>query len=117
MSIFDKGLITILVCSAVFCLLSIPLMLRKVPRNPVYGYRTRATLRDETLWYEANAYFGSTFLVATVVSACIAVALHQWQGLAERTYLGVSVALLAMPVLVAALLTGRFVRALEAGAR
>ena len=114
MSIYDKGLITILICSVVFSLLSIPLILRRVPRNPVYGYRSRVTLSDDALWYKINAYFGMRFLVATLLSACVAVALHQWQGLAPQAYLKLSVVLLAAPALVAWMLTARFVRAIGA---
>ncbi|PKN26404.1 MAG: hypothetical protein CVU64_17870 [Deltaproteobacteria bacterium HGW-Deltaproteobacteria-21] len=110
MSVFDKGLITILVCSAIFCLLSIPLIFRRVPRNPVYGYRTRATLSSDTLWYEANAYFGSRFLVASVLSSCVAFALHVWGAIPPATYLKVSILLLVAPVVAAWLLTARFVR-------
>jgi uncharacterized membrane protein len=114
MSVFAKGLITILVCSAVFAVLAIPLILRKVPPNPVYGYRTRATLSDEALWYEVNAYFGVRFLVASLVSAFVAVALFEWHGLSPRTYLDVSIVLLLAPVALAGLLTSRFVRAIHA---
>jgi uncharacterized membrane protein len=110
MSVFDKGLITILVTCAVFSVVSIPLVLRKVPRNPVYGYRTRATLSDDKVWYEVNTYFGSRFLVASVLSACIAVAIHIWGGIPPATYLKVSVVLLVAPVVAAWLLTARFVR-------
>jgi len=39
-----KALITILICDAVFAIIAIPLMLRKVPRNVVYGFRIKATL-------------------------------------------------------------------------
>jgi uncharacterized membrane protein len=115
MSVFDKGLVTILVCAAVFSLLSIPLIFRRMPRNPVYGYRTRATLSDDALWYKANAYFGFRFLAASLLSACIAVALHEWQGLSPQAYLKVSVVLLVTPVVVAGLLTSRFVRAISSG--
>jgi uncharacterized membrane protein len=112
MSVYDKGLITIFVCSAVFCLLSIPLILRKVPRNPVYGYRTRTTLRNDTIWYEANAYFGLRFLIATIVSDCIAVAVREWLSISPDTYLKLSIVFLVAPVVVAGLLTARFVRAI-----
>jgi uncharacterized membrane protein len=114
MSVFAKGLITILGCSAVFAALSIPLILRKVPPNPVYGYRTRATLNDEALWYEVNAYFGVRFLVASLVSAFVAVGLFEWRGLSPAAYLDVSIALLLAPVAIAGLLTSRFVRAIQA---
>ena len=36
--------------------LSIPLILRWVPRNRVYGFRVAATLRDDGIWYEINAH-------------------------------------------------------------
>ena len=72
MTVYEKGLLTILACDALFVLLSIPLVLRKVRPNVVYGYRTRAILADESLWYEANAYFGSRFIVACLVSAAAA---------------------------------------------
>lgn len=35
--------------------LSIPLILRWVPRNRLYGFRVAATLRDDGIWYEINA--------------------------------------------------------------
>jgi len=38
--------------------LSIPIMLRKIPPNLWYGLRTVETLRDENVWYEANARSG-----------------------------------------------------------
>jgi len=78
MSVFEKGLITISVCCGLFVALSIPLILRKVPPNHVYGYRTRATLSTEALWYEANAYFGRWFVTASVLAAATAAALYLW---------------------------------------
>jgi hypothetical protein len=117
MSVFDKGLITIFVCSAVFCLLSIPLIFRKVPRNPLYGYRTRATLSNDTIWYEANAYFGLRFLIGTILSDCIAVAVRELLYIPPDTYLKLSIVLLVAPVVVAGLLTARFVRAISTGCR
>ena len=41
----------------VLILLSIPLLLRWVPRNCVYGFRIPATLRSDAVWYDANALF------------------------------------------------------------
>ncbi len=106
---YEKRLQTILACDALFVLLSIPLVLRKVRPNVVYGYRTRATLADETLWYEANAYFGSRFIVACLVSAAAAWALARPGLLPPDTFLPVSVVLLGAPVAMAGILTTRFV--------
>jgi hypothetical protein len=41
----------------ILVLVSIPLLFRWVPRNRLYGFRTAATLRDEAIWYEVNAWF------------------------------------------------------------
>ena len=115
MTIYEKGLLTILACDALFILLSIPLVLRKVRPNVVYGYRTRATLADESLWYEANAYFGSRFIVACLVSAAAAWYLARPGLFPPDTFLPVSVVLLGAPVAVAGVLTSRFVARLERG--
>ncbi len=115
MTIFDKGLTTVLTCDALFILLSIPLALRKVKPNVVYGYRTRATLSDEAVWYEANAYFGQRFLAASLVSAAVAWYLSDSALLSPQAYLPVSVVLLGAPVAVAGILTSRFVGKLTKG--
>ena len=117
MSVFEKGLITICVCCALFVVVSLPLIFRKVPRNPIYGYRTRATLSDDSLWYEANACFGRWFLVMSVLASGTAVALDLWRGMSPGAYLKISVVLLVTPVVVAGLLTGHFVRSWLAGGR
>lgn len=112
MSVFEKGLITIEACNALFALISVPLIFRWVPRNVIYGYRTRATLSDDALWYEANAYFGRAFLAGSIVSALAGVVLYTWQGIAPDFFLQASVAVLVVPTLLAALATARFVRSL-----
>lgn len=110
MTASGKGLVTVLACSAVFTLVAIPLVLRWVPRNRVYGYRTRLTLSSDALWYRVNAYFARRFIVATGVSAGIAVALYRWPVLSPGSYLRVSVVLLVAPAVVACVLAGRFAR-------
>jgi uncharacterized membrane protein len=112
MTIFEKGLVTVLACDALFIALSIPLVLRKVGPNVVYGYRTRATLGDEELWYAANEYFGGRFIVASLVSAAAAWYVSRSGLLSADTFLPVSVVLLGAPVLIAGILTSRFVRRL-----
>lgn len=117
MSIFEKGLITICVLYAVFCVVSLPLIFRKVPRNPVYGYRTRATLSDDELWYEANAYFGRWLVILSFLAVFAAVALYFWRGVSPETYMNLSIVLMIAPVTVAAILTRFFVRSWSGGGR
>jgi hypothetical protein len=42
----------------VLVLTSLPLIFRWVPPNRFYGLRIRATLRNESVWYDANALSG-----------------------------------------------------------
>ncbi|MBD3369861.1 hypothetical protein GF402_05800 [Candidatus Fermentibacteria bacterium] len=46
----------------------VPMMLRKIKPNVIYGFRTRKTLSDQTVWYEANAYAGKAMVIAGMVS-------------------------------------------------
>lgn len=43
-----------------FVALGYPLVLRRIPPNPFYGFRTPRTMKpgNERIWYEANAYTG-----------------------------------------------------------
>jgi len=109
MTVFEKGLITMAGCAALFAVLAIPLMLRMVPRNVVYGYRTRATLTDDALWYAANAHFGRGLLIASVISIVALWVLYTTQTLSPQMFLGASVAALVVPSAIAGLVTARFV--------
>jgi uncharacterized membrane protein len=48
---------------------SVPLALRLIPPNPVYGFRTRFTRSDPRVWYDANAFVGRLMVFASIVSA------------------------------------------------
>ena len=113
MSVYEKGLATILACNGLFALVSLPLVFRKVPRNGLYGYRTRATLLERLRVVRGQR------VLRTAVPA------RERRDLPARrsfstarcsldpgTYLKVSVALLVAPALIAALLTSRYVRTL-----
>jgi hypothetical protein len=113
-SVFEKGLVTVLACDAVFALIAVPLVLRKIRRNFFYGFRTRATLADDFVWYEANAHFGRGLIAASGVSA-VAILLLYWKGgLSPDAFFKASIAALVVPSLVATIATFRFIRTLKA---
>jgi len=60
--------------------LSVPLLLKKIPPNRFYGFRSKRTQGDERVWYRVNQ-LGGAFLalisLGTLVSA-LAVALAAW---------------------------------------
>lgn len=47
----------------VLVLVSIPLMLRWIPQNRIYGFRIPATLRNKSVWYDANALCARHFFL------------------------------------------------------
>ena len=61
----------LLIACALLALTSLPLALRLVPPNPYYGFRTRFTLSNRAVWYDANALVGRGLLAGAAVSAAI----------------------------------------------
>ena len=88
-------------------------MLRKVPPNVVYGFRTRTTLSSDSIWYEANAHFGRGLLAASIVSV-IAICVLDQLDLEPRTFVNFSVVALVAPSGIATLRTARYIRVLTA---
>src|SRR5689334_20141144 len=52
-------------------LLSIPLVLRRVPPNHLYGFRVPATHRDRSVWYDVNAAAGWEFIALGAVMVAL----------------------------------------------
>lgn len=103
MTVHEKALVTVLACQALFALIALPLALRKVKPNPVYGFRTRSTLGDEALWYEVNARFGGVQLVASALGAVAALLLFRPGFLPAAAVIPVSLVVLVVPAAVAGL--------------
>jgi uncharacterized membrane protein len=47
--------------------LSIPLVMRKVPMNRVYGIRFPQSFKSKAAWYEINEYGGKALLIAALL--------------------------------------------------
>jgi uncharacterized membrane protein len=81
-----------------FILISIPLIHRRVPPNPLYGLRVPATFKDEWVWYEANAATARDLLrigaLQIVVAGGLAVA-----GVSEGAYALVNTVVMLIAVL------------------
>jgi uncharacterized membrane protein len=57
-----------------FLILSIPLALGMIPRNRLYGFRTRRTLADDAVWYRVNRVAGFGIMIASAFYCAIAMA-------------------------------------------
>jgi len=96
----------ILGAAVVTALIAVPLALRKVPRNRLYGIRTRRTLADDAVWYETNAYGGRCLLVASAVTIVVVAVLHA-AAVPPGVLVPASLAALVVPSLIAAILAMR----------
>jgi hypothetical protein len=65
-----------------FAIISIPLILRVVPPNGIYGFRIGSTQSSSAIWYPANAFMGWALLLAAVISgtllAILPVTVKRW---------------------------------------
>ncbi|MFH0785574.1 MAG: SdpI family protein [Pseudomonadota bacterium] len=95
-------------------MIAIPLVLRKVPRNPVYGFRTPATMSDDDIWYSANAHFGRGLIASTFLGVGITLPIYAFRPLPPDLFLPVSVLIVAAPSLVAVFATLRYISTLRA---
>lgn len=63
--------ISLLVGCVIVAVAAVPLMLRLIPPNPVYGMRTERTVTQAAAWFDVNAYAGRALLVAMGVAALV----------------------------------------------
>jgi SdpI/YfhL protein family len=62
----------LLVACILTAVTSVPLALRLIPPNPVYGFfKTRFTRSEPRIWYDANAFVGRLMTAASIASASI----------------------------------------------
>ena len=66
----DIQVFLLMVCAVIF-VLCIPLVLKLVPPNRLYGFRTHVTLSRPDVWYPANVFAGYALMFATAVTALI----------------------------------------------
>ena len=60
--------VSLLAANFVLAVVSVPMMLGRVPPNQLYGFRTRLTLSKAEIWYSANAFAGGALFIAALVS-------------------------------------------------
>lgn len=75
----DNGMVLLLILfvssGVLLTALSVPLIFRKIPPNSWSGFRVRATLENEEVWYPANEYAGKRLFWVGYVTVVAAVAL------------------------------------------
>jgi len=94
--------------------IAVPLALRKVKRNYIYGIRLPKTLRDDAIWYDANEYGGRQLLWSGVASVILTVAAYFVPELRanQAVYSYVCIAIYIVPLSVGLSSTLRYVATL-----
>ena len=60
--------VLLLVMCALTAIAGIPLILKLVPRNEIYGVRTEKALSRDEIWYEVNRFGGWALVAAAAVT-------------------------------------------------
>lgn len=108
-----KNLVMMMALDFLGVLIAVPLARRRVPPNPLYGFRTPTTLRDEFVWYEVNAYFGRGLLWACAIAAIAMLLLFATGNPADPFFPVKSVATLVLPLLAVTIASQRFARSVR----
>jgi uncharacterized membrane protein len=76
-------------------LVSVPMVMRRVPPNAFYGFRTPKTLSNPQIWYEANRRAGVNLIVAAILTMAFCAAVV-WSFGAARGSIFLPLVLLVM---------------------
>jgi len=92
--------------------LSVPLILRKIGPNPLYGFRVKETLEDPAVWYPANAYAAKWLFAVGLLISGSAILLFLTPGLDLLAYALTNAGIGLTGVLVAMIQSFRYLRTL-----
>lgn len=95
------------------CLLSLPLIARKVGPNPFYGFRVPRTFEDREVWFEANHYAGKRLLAAGASTLLAAVVLYFIPGISVDAYALGCLAVFALVLVVGLVQSFRYLQAIS----
>jgi len=93
--------------------MSFPLILRRVPPNPVYGFRIQWTQKDPEIWYLVNAHTGKWLSFAGTCSLLGAIGLSLIPGINLAVYAFACLAILIMTVGLAVVQSIRYLRKMD----
>ena len=66
--------------------ISVPLILRRIGPNLIYGFRVKQTLEDPEVWYDVNAYAGKGLFVDGLITVIAAMVLALVPGISVDRY-------------------------------
>src|SRR5205085_2215426 len=103
--------ILLLVAAGVIAVVSIPLILKVMPRTSRYGLRTPLTLSSDELWFRANYFAGWASVIAAAVSATLLIVIPG-SAVPDVSY---EIIIFSVPIIVAVVVCLGYVRYLGRG--
>ena len=91
--------ISLIVVGLVGIGLSIPMLLNRIPRNQVYGLRTRLTLSSDEIWYPANHFAAKLLIAWGIVNVLIGIPALRMLPLSDTAQLMLCIPPLSIVVL------------------
>jgi hypothetical protein len=88
--------------------ISVPLILRKIGPNPLYGFRVKQTLEDPRVWYDVNAYAAKGLFCVGMIIVITALAFTKIPGLGVDGYALSCTAVFATALTVSVVLSFRY---------
>ncbi len=79
--------ISLLVVGVVGIGLAIPMLLNKVPRNDLYGFRTKRTLSSDEIWYPANRFAAKALICWGMLTVSVAIPAFWFLPLSNKAQL------------------------------
>ena len=91
--------------------ISIPLILRLIPRNGIYGVRTLKTMSNDDIWYRSNRFGGWVFFISAVIYLLLCIS-RPMSGPKDSDFnLWLThLAVFALPLIIGALVTHVYIR-------
>ena|SRR5689334_20923510 len=74
------------VTSIILIVAGVPLAMRRVAPNGLYGVRVPATFANERVWYDANAASGRDLIIAGAATLIAALLLPFFKGMSPTRY-------------------------------
>jgi uncharacterized membrane protein len=101
-----------IVSGLILCIISIPMILKKIKPNGLYGFRVKKTLENPDIWYAANCYSGKWLLVTGLVIVAGAIGLSFVSSLTIDTYALSVLAIFAIAFAVSIIMSVRYINSL-----
>ena len=67
----ERHRVRLIAACLLLAMVSIPLILRVVPINGIYGFRTALTMSSSEIWYPVNVFAGWALLIAAGLGATV----------------------------------------------